>query len=71
MIFCTIIVIAHTEDSMIKSRVDELEALLKNEEETPIEILPNGEIRPIGQTSNLELAGKKPITMKEDLGGEY
>jgi hypothetical protein len=51
--------------------VQELQALLQNEEETPIEILPNGEIRPVGRTGSAELAGKKPITMKEDLGGEY
>ena len=51
--------------------VQELQALLQSEEETPIEILPNGEIRSAGQTGSTELAGKKPITMKEDLGGEY
>ena len=55
---------------MAKS-VDELKAILNSEEETPIEILPNGEIRQAGQTTSSELAGKKPITMKEDLGGEY
>jgi len=51
--------------------VQELQALLQNEEETPIEILPNGEIRPVGQTGSAERGGKKPVTMKEDLGGEY
>lgn len=51
--------------------IQELEALLKSEEETPIQILPNGEIRPVGQTSPLELGGKKPLTMRENLGGEY
>jgi len=30
--------------------IQELEALLNSEEETPIEILPNGEIREKGQT---------------------
>jgi hypothetical protein len=54
-----------------KPSISELEALLNNEEETPIEILPNGEIRPVGQTSPSELGGLKPLTMKEDLGGEY
>lgn len=51
--------------------IQELEALLNSEEETPIEILPNGEIREKGQTNLAELGGRKPLTMKEDLGGEY
>ena len=54
-----------------KLSIQELEALLNSEEETAIEILPNGEIRPIGQTDAAELGGRKPLTMKEDLGGEY
>lgn len=54
-----------------KPTIQELEALLNSEEETPIQILPNGEIRAVGQTNSVELAGKKPVTMKEDLGGEY
>jgi hypothetical protein len=54
-----------------KATIHELEALLKSEEETPIQILPNGEIRPVGQTSPGELGAKKPLTMKENLGGEY
>jgi len=54
-----------------KPTIHELEAILKSEEETPIQILPNGEIRPIGQTNPLELGGKKPLTMRENLGGEY
>ena|SRR5258708_6815072 len=31
-----------------QSRIDELERLLNSEEDTPIQILPNGEIREIG-----------------------
>lgn len=54
-----------------KPTIQELEALLNSEEETPIEILPNGEIRAVGQANSSDLVGKKPITMKEDLGGEY
>ena len=54
-----------------KPTIEELEAILDSEEETSIEILPNGEIREIGQTSTDELAGKKPLTMRENLGGEY
>jgi len=53
-----------------KPTIHELEQLLENEEDVPIEILPNGEIRAMGEGS-AELQGKKPITMREDLGGEY
>ena len=53
-----------------KPTIDELEKLLEKEEDIPIEILPNGEIRALGEGS-AELQGKKPITMREDLGGEY
>ena len=53
-----------------KPTINELEKLLDEEENTPIEILPNGEIRALGEGS-AELQGKKPITMREDLGGEY
>lgn len=54
-----------------KPTIKELEDLLNSEEETPIQILPNGEIRAIGQTNPINLGTKKPLTMKEDLGGEY
>lgn len=56
---------------MAKPTIAELEAILQNEEEVPIEILPNGEVRAKGQTSAQELGGRKPLTMREDLGGEY
>ena len=54
-----------------KPTIEELEAILEREEEVPIEILPNGEIRAKGQTNTYELGGKKPLTMRENLGGEY
>jgi hypothetical protein len=54
-----------------KPTIQELERLLNSEEDTPVQILPNGEIRGAGQTSAADLGGKKPLTMKEDLGGEY
>ena len=54
-----------------KPTIHELEQLLEDEEDVPIEILPNGEIRAKGSTSSAELQGRKPITMREDLGGEY
>ena len=50
---------------------EELEALLNSEEETPIQILPNGEIREIGKATSAEMGKKKPLTMRENLGGEY
>jgi hypothetical protein len=54
-----------------KPTLKELEAILEQEEDTPIEILPSGEIRGQGQTSASELGGKKPLTFQENLGGEY
>jgi hypothetical protein len=51
--------------------IDELEAILKKEGEVEIEILPNGEIRAKDQTTQAERGGRKPLTMREDLGGEY
>lgn len=50
--------------------IHELEAILEAEEDTPIEILPNGEVRALG-TGSAALGGRKPLTMREDLGGEY
>ena len=54
-----------------KPTIQELERLLNTEEDTPIQILPNGEIRAVGQASTSDLGGKKPLTMRENLGGEY
>jgi len=54
-----------------KPTIAELEAILDQEEEIPIEILPNGEIRAKDSTSNSEIGGKKPLTLRENLGGEY
>jgi hypothetical protein len=53
------------------SKIDELEALLNSEEDTPIQILPNGEIREVGRATNAEMGTKKPLTLRENLGGEY
>ncbi len=51
--------------------ISELEKILDREDEVEIEILPNGEVRAKGNTSDLERGGRKPLTMREDLGGEY
>ena len=56
---------------MSRPTIAQLEAILESEEEVEIEILPNGEVREKGQTSLLETGGRKPLTMREDLGGEY
>ena len=56
---------------MARPTIAQLEAILENEEQVEIEILPNGEVRAKGGTSSQELGGKKPLTMREDLGGEY
>ena len=54
-----------------KPTIAELEALLNKEEETAIQILPNGEIREVGKATWAEVGTKKPLTMRENLGGEY
>ena len=54
-----------------KPTIHELEAILDEEEDTLIEILPNGEVRALGDSDAQELGNRKPITMREDLGGEY
>ena len=54
-----------------KPTIHELEAILEDEEDMPIEILPNGEVRALGGSDLSETGFRKPITMREDLGGEY
>lgn len=54
-----------------KPTIHELEVILDEEEDSPIEILPNGEVRVVGGSDPLERGFRKPITMREDLGGEY
>ena len=51
--------------------ISELEAILEREDEVEIEILPNGEVRTVNETTYIERGGRKPLTMREDLGGEY
>lgn len=51
--------------------ISELEAILEREDEVEIEILPNGEVREVDTTTSAERGGRKPLTMREDLGGEY
>ena len=54
-----------------KPTIHELEDILEKEENSPIEILPNGEVRALGGSDARESGYRKPITMREDLGGEY
>lgn len=56
---------------MPRPTIAELEAIFSQEDEVQIEILPNGEVRAVGDHTANELAGRKPLTMREDLGGEY
>jgi hypothetical protein len=53
------------------SRVAQLEAILDQDEDVELEILPNGEVRALGGSSSEELGDRKPLTWREDLGGEY
>ena len=56
---------------MGRPTIAQLEQILEKEEEVEIDILPNGEVRAKNQTSEVELGGRKPLTMRENLGGEY
>ncbi len=49
--------------------VEELEAILNSDDEAPIEILPNGEIRAVG--GGAKEGVPKVLTMRDNLGGEY
>jgi hypothetical protein len=48
--------------------IDELEAILQRDDSEAIEILPNGEIRRVSGGGERP---PKPLTMRENLGGEY
>lgn len=55
-------------------KLDDLERLLNRAEDSwdeVIEILPNGEIREKGTATDKERGERKPLTMRENLGGEY
>lgn len=54
-----------------KATIQELEDILNSEEITPVKILPNGEIQKLNQNSLAELGSKTPLTLRENLGGEY
>lgn len=49
----------------------ELERILDQEDQVEIEILPNGEVRAKNQATDMDRGYRKPLTMREDLGGEY
>jgi hypothetical protein len=55
---------------MSRPTIAELVQILDSEEDVEIEILPNGEVRAKG-SSQRDLGGLKPLTMRENLGGEY
>jgi len=50
--------------------IDELEKLLSMEDQEELEILPNGTVRRLGVKAR-DASEPKPLTMKEQLGGEY
>jgi hypothetical protein len=56
---------------MSRPTIADLEAILDREEQVEIEILPNGEVRALGESTAAERGGRKPLTMRENLGGEY
>lgn len=56
----------------MKPSIDDLEKLLKREDEVMLEIMPNGEVREFSEEEKTEVRSKrKPLTLRENLGGEY
>jgi hypothetical protein len=55
----------------MKKSIAELEALLTQDEDVELEILPNGEVRALGESAAEDTAERKPLTWREALGGEY
>ena len=53
----------------------QLQKLLERDDEDILEILPNGEIRQFTEAEKAQRAKdrpeRKPLTMRENLGGEY
>lgn len=65
---------AEDEYKIIGASVSDLEKLLESEEETPIVIMPNGQIREATDKERQAHRERKPLkvlTMLENLGGEY
>jgi hypothetical protein len=56
----------------MKPSIEDLQRMLEREDEVMLEILPNGEIREFSEDEKAEVRSKrKPLTMRENLGGEY
>lgn len=52
--------------------IDQLERLLDRDDEVMLEILPSGEIREFSELEKAQVRSeRKPLTMRENLGGEY
>lgn len=49
--------------------IDELEALLNSDADVALTILPNGQI--VRSAEGIDAGEMKPLTFRENLGGEY
>lgn len=57
-----------------RSTIEQIEALLKDDEPPPITILPDGTIRELTREEIEERAAehpRTPLTFRQSLGGEY
>jgi hypothetical protein len=54
-----------------KLTIEQLQDILNADEDVVMRILPNGEITVDADKSIKKVKGQKPLTMREDLGGEY
>lgn len=51
--------------------IAEMQAMLEKDDDVKLTILPNGEIRAEGHSSDQDPSSFKPLTMRDNLGGEY
>lgn len=54
---------------MASLTIAEMESILRRDDEIALTILPNGEI--VQNAVGIDIGERKPLTFREDLGGEY
>lgn len=64
------VVVPDAPNTSRRMSVADIERLLERDEDVTITILPNGEIRDLTAEERAAIP-RKPLTMRENLGGEY
>lgn len=56
----------------MKPSIDDLQQMLNSDAEVMLEILPSGEVREFSEDEQAQVRSRrKPLTMRDNLGGEY